>query len=378
MKNILAVSAAFLVGIGAIAGAPATVPKVHRDCTLSCHRPHRASNEQGTLLKKEGLNETCLKCHNSKDPTEFSGAAPQIRPSETDFSSHVSHRTEKGKAVYFRKYVFNNRNKFLSDTCSGCHDPHLTDGQVLKTMAFDDRGNPTSSRRRFVGELCYGCHAGVEAAGVGGFSDIGLLTGTTARSAHKLGADPASRKDLPSLRKNLRPGPLDCVSCHDSPDGKGPHYSRYPSLLMASFGKESSRNGSGIENSALCYSCHDRDSIEADQSFPLHNEHITGIFELLPKKAGDDLDRRREKIPSLPSRTALLDGKAAFRSFGQPTACATCHDPHGSVENPFLISFDRDVVRPNSFGRADFRRTGIRHGYCNLSCHGHDHIDSEY
>ena len=44
----------------------------------------------------------------------------------------------------------------------------------------------------------------------------------------------------------------------------------------------------------------------------------------------------------------------------------------------FLISFDPDVVRPNSFGRTDFRRNGFRGGSCNLSCHEHDHIDSEY
>ena len=48
------------------------------------------------------------------------------------------------------------------------------------------------------------------------------------------------------------------------------------------------------------------------------------------------------------------------------------------MENPFLITFDRDVVSSSSTGRIEFRRTGMNHGYCTLTCHDHDHVESEY
>ena len=98
-------------------------------------------------------------------------------------------------------------------------------------------------------------------------------------------------------------------------------------------------------NYALCYNCHDRDSILNDESFPEHDKHIRG----------------------------------------EDTPCNVCHDPHGisatqgnSVNNSHLINFDGSVVSPNGQGLLRFEDRGERAGSCDLSCHGEDHDDFSY
>jgi predicted CXXCH cytochrome family protein len=59
------------------------------------------------------------------------------------------------------------------------------------------------------------------------------------------------------------------------------------------------------------------------------------------------------------------------------TACATCHDPHGS-NNPALINFDTRIVQPSkSTGRLNYTRTATG-GSCELSCHGRNHNGRDY
>lgn len=98
-------------------------------------------------------------------------------------------------------------------------------------------------------------------------------------------------------------------------------------------------------NYALCYACHSRDSILADESFPEHDKHIRG----------------------------------------ENTPCNACHDPHGisatqgnDTNNSHLINFDVSIVSPNSNGQLDFVDEGDRAGSCNLSCHGEDHDNFNY
>ena len=96
---------------------------------------------------------------------------------------------------------------------------------------------------------------------------------------------------------------------------------------------------------ALCYSCHSRDSILADESFSEHDKHI-----------------REERTP-----------------------CSVCHDAHGvsSVQgnprnNTHLINFDTTVVRPNALGSLQFEDQGRYAGSCDLACHGFDHQNETY
>jgi hypothetical protein len=91
---------------------------------------------------------------------------------------------------------------------------------------------------------------------------------------------------------------------------------------------------------ALCYDCHNRNSILADESFPLHSEHLA------------------EQIP-----------------------CSACHDAHGissgqgsTENNTHLMNFDRVIVGPNDKGFLEFIDGGARFsGECSVQCHGVNH-----
>ena len=97
---------------------------------------------------------------------------------------------------------------------------------------------------------------------------------------------------------------------------------------------------------ALCYKCHRRASILANQSFPLHRMHIVD-----------------ERAP-----------------------CSACHDPHGvsltqalGSDHSHLINFDAQIVRPEPTTlRMAFEDTGTFRGACTLICHGVSHQDRAY
>jgi hypothetical protein len=99
---------------------------------------------------------------------------------------------------------------------------------------------------------------------------------------------------------------------------------------------------------ALCYRCHDRQSILGDESFPLHRTHV-------------------------------VNGRSP---------CSACHDPHGisrtqasSNEHTNLINFDLSIVRPAAgslAGRVEFVDLGVNRGSCTLTCHGVSHVNFEY
>ena len=143
-----------------------------------------------------------------------------------------------------------------------------------------------------------------------------------------------------------------CTDCHNSDDNpntggagpRGPHGSIYKPLLEEHYSTADFTVESSFEY-ALCYKCHDRNSILADDSFSEHKKHIEG-----------------EDAP-----------------------CSVCHDAHGismtqgnPVNNSHLINFDINVVLPNSSGFRRFEDTGTFQGRCFLSCHGTDHNPETY
>ncbi len=109
--------------------------------------------------------------------------------------------------------------------------------------------------------------------------------------------------------------------------------------MTADFTSESS------SNYALCYKCHSRSSILGNQSFPLHNFHVSG----------------------------------------ERASCNICHDPHGisstqgnTTNNTHLINFDTSVVQASSSGILRFEDLGNVSGRCYLRCHGKDHDPCGY
>ena len=97
---------------------------------------------------------------------------------------------------------------------------------------------------------------------------------------------------------------------------------------------------------ALCYACHDRNSILNDESFSEHYLHVV-----------------EERAP-----------------------CVSCHDAHGiassqgsSMHNSHLINFATGIVSADGVtGRLEFRDTGVMSGECFLSCHGANHSPARY
>jgi hypothetical protein len=174
---------------------------------------------------------------------------------------------------------------------------------------------------------------------------------------------PRNNNDVVSLKPPWRVGSqMRCTDCHNSDEAgrnptvggallgsgsRGPHGSIYSPILIdnyttADFTLESP------QAYALCYRCHDRNSILRDESFPLHNLHITR-------------------------------GRAS---------CAACHDAHGisrtqgnATNHSNLINFDLSVVRPagtGGGGRILFQDTGQYRGSCTLTCHGVVHVNFTY
>jgi hypothetical protein len=106
----------------------------------------------------------------------------------------------------------------------------------------------------------------------------------------------------------------------------------------------SDNNTEGALVYALCYRCHDRNSILANESFKYHALHVQGKHSL------------------------------------SGTSCFTCHTAHGSVDYKYLIRFNPLVVSPNAKGVLKFVEKGNAKfsGECYLSCHGVEHNPKSY
>jgi hypothetical protein len=138
-----------------------------------------------------------------------------------------------------------------------------------------------------------------------------------------------------------------CTDCHNNNQGPGaggagpdgPHGSSFTPLLERRLEITDNQSESAAIY-ALCYKCHSRTSILADQSFRRHNQHIVDLR----------------------------------------AACTTCHDSHGVVGTARLINFNSAIVtksRSRNTGPT-FTATGVGRGSCTLTCHGEDHNPYNY
>lgn len=374
--------------------APAQKSKAasaHGDCRI-CHRAHTPGMAVGekplTAEKPHGkgaaMDRICLACHQGPSaPTQDQGATKLPIWSGTG-SSHVDGPFLDRARTFARILDRGDGRKItLRVQCDGCHDVHpRNQSSSLLSLAFDAQGKVQRIRPTTVSQVCFGCHAGTDAVRfLRGEGDLGALMGPSAQSAHRPGGTARNRSDLPSLRAGLFPGILDCTSCHDNgnPNGpRGPHTSPFPNLLKAGYAREADLSLLGTRGNDLCYGCHERASIEGNQSFPLHAQHLTGFTGMGTTRSAQVGGGSRRPAPArLPGLrpAGLLSGSGGF---GQPTTCATCHDPHGSAKWPALVAFDPAVVGKSSVGTIAFQRTGLRQGNCTLTCHGYDHVQTRY
>ena len=365
----------------------------HPGCLAACHQSHRPLDTSGRRVAgATSLEAICLGCHGgAPQPTKDRGAR-KLPQSSAAASRHGMPLVERAATTYKRVVrqsakSQSGKNQVLPDDCSACHDVHGKEPGMLSRNAFDTRGQLLGVKPVSIAQRCFGCHAGPEAAPLHFLDpDLGALFGKGSLSSHGIGRTAADRPDLPSLQGMTFQGKLDCTSCHDNPDStgpRGPHTSPFPFLLKATYGREGDAGSVGDRSNELCFTCHDRHSIESNRSFPLHREHLYGFTGNSPiggrhRPSTHDpgnslpLGLRMGRVGNVGGATSLMSG------FGEPTPCATCHDPHGSAKNPMLIKFDKSVVTRSSVGGMEFYRNGLGHGTCTLTCHGYDHVQTRY
>jgi hypothetical protein len=152
-----------------------------------------------------------------------------------------------------------------------------------------------------------------------------------------------------------------CTSCHADDEGgsRGPHGSSFAPILKERY-ETTDNTPEGYDSYALCYRCHERNSILSNASF-------------------------QRKTP----RTTLSGGgHSGHLAAGAP--CSACHDPHGvstaGVPDPVatgdhthLINFDTRIVQPMAGNPYPvFKDMGTFSGSCTLVCHGVPHDNLAY
>lgn len=317
-----------------------------------------ASCHLGFGFANGGGPNKCISCHGPTGaiPQGLADATNQLKDVTKDFAKVYRHPVFDKRGIHSAKEVLPEINPDAPRhaECADCHSPHFVSVSNpyagLKGKRVGNFIAPITKEY----ELCYLCHA--ESANL-------PLKSTNKRA--EFNTENASFHPVEAEGKNLavvsllRPyrekktaanevSMLKCGDCHASDDAnapRGPHGSKYEGLLVDNYA-----TGDGIEESshayAICYRCHKRTSIMGNESFSQHSRHIAG--------------------------------ERNFKGGG--TSCHTCHSSHGSVENRYLIRFNRDYVSESSTGKLKFVEKGVStfHGECWLTCHGVDHNPKTY
>ena len=317
---------------------------------MACHKVHSAGGPE-RLLHFEQSEETCFSCHDGTVGTSDI-KAELIKPSRHDVVAFRNNHDLRESPLAMSRHV----------ECSDCHNPHavqkqdaqapLIQGAMRHVTGITSSGGVTP-QARFEYEVCFKCHAdnpsriGSDITRVVTQTNTRLEFDPSAHSFHPV-VGPGVSKNVPSLRAGLSVASvIYCTDCHSSEEGsatRGPHGSIYRPLLKHHY--ETSDFTSESEFAyALCYSCHSRNSILSDESFPTHRLHLD------------------QRIP-----------------------CSACHDAHGVSSaqgsrnnHTHLINFDTSIVsRDPGTDRLEFVDMGVFQGMCYMSCHGTQHSGQVY
>lgn len=339
-----------------------------------CHSMTYGTPGTGSLAAER--SDLCLICHSEKGKGDIlnipavTKGRMQRYVARTDILSELSkpftHPILKTSGLHSRREVLPEKNPRTPrhSACIDCHDYHQVSrknrlgplkviGAAGESKKFKDVRDMIPGESVSEYELCFNCHADSENLPLNQ-SNKRVAFSPNNPSYHPVIAEgkntvvPSLKSPYAARRKKASDvSTIKCTDCHGNNDEKGPkgpHGSMYPYILVRNF----SINDGLPENAfqyALCYMCHERDSILRNDSFKYHSVHIMGN-------------------PNTGSRG---------------TSCFTCHNSHGSADNKFLISFNRDIVYANiSTGQLRFVSTGTFTGECYLSCHGVSHNPKKY
>lgn len=345
--------------------------------SIKCNYCHSMSyGVPGTANLAAERSELCLICHSEKgrgdilEKTAVKKERMQRYVAKTDINSELEkpfgHPILRTSALHSRREDLPEKDPRAPRhvACVDCHDHHqITSrnrfGPVKVTGAAGESKKLKDVRDMIPGErvsdfeLCFNCH---------GDSANLPLNQTNKRvefsinnpSYHPVVGEgkntvvPSLKSPYAAMKKRSSDvSIIKCGDCHGNNDEKGPkgpHGSTYPGILVRNYSINDGQPESSFQY-ALCYMCHERDSILRNDSFRYHALHI--------------------------------QGNPNTRSLG--TSCHTCHNSHGSTDNKFLISFNKDVVFSNvSSGQLRFVSTGTFSGECYLTCHNVSHNPKRY
>ncbi|HWQ90781.1 MAG TPA: cytochrome c3 family protein [Clostridia bacterium] len=314
----------------------------------NCHAPHSAGTKQ-RLLTFADEERNCFSCHSGNV------AAKNIESEFNKFSTHPILATSR-----LHDPMEDPVNSPRHVECQDCHNPHATkattataplaSGALAGVRGINAAGTVVEPLTMEY-ELCYRCHADSVSRGPAKVPRQFPETNTRiefkpANASYHPVQTAGKNAFVPSLIPPWSPSSrMYCTDCHNSDQSpatggngpNGPHGSIYPPLLERQLLLQD-HNPETAGAYALCYKCHNRSSILANESFPSHRKHIE-----------------------------------EYRA-----ACTTCHDPHGVESKPHLINFNTDYVTPSLNGRLEYNSTGNRMGNCSLTCHGSDHSIKAY
>jgi predicted CXXCH cytochrome family protein len=325
----------------------------------NCHQPHTAGGK-ARLLNSVTDETNCYTCHTGN----VAGKTAPAKNMQTEMTKISGHNVASYSGIHdpTEANVVNSRHV----ECADCHNPHQTNATAGTTTAVT--GSPvlpgalkgvkgvnisgmavTSVTNEY--EVCFRCHgdsSGKRAStitraipsGATGENNVRMEFQTGNASFHPV-AGVGTNTTVPSLIAPLTTAStMTCSSCHNnetSTGPKGPHGSTISPLLERAYTTTDNTTESAAAY-ALCYKCHNRSSIIADNvagSFKYHGLHLGS---------------------------------------GVRAPCSACHDPHGVSTNNHLINFDSTIVT----GARTFLDTGANKGSCNLTCHTKNHSNWSY
>ena len=313
--------------------------------TRGCGTCHRGHGKAGTPMLMEAGAESCLMCHGGVDPRMKPNlseeALQRLKDLRTEFDAPFGHRMVSDR-LHQRRETLPETDPGAARhvTCLDCHEAHNTRAARKRLDGDTDPAPSTLGASTYLYEVCLRCH-GDSANLPAGARNIRTLFHPGNRSYHPVTGPRRSVVDTPSLRRPWSAGgQLSCLDCHGDGEGKpGAHGSSTPGMLRNNYLMADNVPESELSY-RLCYRCHDRTSILADESFSLHRLHL--------------------------------------ESPRAQTSCKTCHNAHGSRDSEHLIEFDPVIVRPTGTGEIRYESQGAQAGACTLTCHEVEHAPANY
>lgn len=295
----------------------------------------------------------CYTCHGSKNKVSKKLEKMRLIRKEakdvaTDFDKPYRHPVEKkGLHKFNETFPVTNPDLPRHSECLDCHSPHNSVSEVPHWgVSGVDVDGKFVKKAYYEYEVCFKCHGADANKPLYQKNKVKEFNPNNP-SYHPV-ITVGKNNYLPSLKKGLTYETLiKCSDCHGS-DTKGSkkvsgvHGSNNDYILVLPYTKKEETLKPEYD---LCYSCHRSESILGNESFPYHREHIEGL-----KSRG-----------------------------WKGTSCSTCHSPHGSEKNKFLIDFNPDYVTKESItNKLEFRSEGIFRGSCYLKCHNVEHSPKSY